>query len=150
MTTRKKNVINTCLPAWLPGRNEVQHRCGGDGARHLGDNIRQYLARSVPARGPQSYGDRGIEVAAGDVSHGISHGQHGQAEGECDPKEPDAERWIAGREHRTSASAKGQPEGSEELCSGSMGHIHCHFPPISKQQILTREAEEKKRKGPVS
>ncbi len=45
----------------------------------------------------------------------IRHGQHGEAEGECDAQEADAEAGKGGGEHRAAAASEDQPEGSDEF-----------------------------------
>ena len=54
-------------------------------------------------------------MAAGDVSDGKRHGQHGESEGESDAGESDADGGKAGGENGGAASAKHQPERSKEF-----------------------------------
>jgi hypothetical protein len=59
-------------------------------------------------------------VAAGHVTHGIGHGQDGEAEGQRDTDEADTEREILGAdevggEHGAAATAEDEPEGAKEL-----------------------------------
>jgi hypothetical protein len=45
----------------------------------------------------------------------VSHGQHGQPEGERNAEKADAEIGKPGSEHRRAAAAKHQPESAEKL-----------------------------------
>ena len=66
----------------LAGRDEIEDPARGNRAEDLRNDIRQQLVRGETAAGPQPDGNRRIEVAAGDVSDGVGHRQHGQTEGE--------------------------------------------------------------------
>ncbi len=54
-------------------------------------------------------------MATGNMSDGVGHGQHGQAEGQRHPGKPDADRRERCRQHGRSASAEYQPESPEEF-----------------------------------
>jgi len=69
-------------------------------------------------------------VAAGNVSDGISHGEHGKAEGQRDSGELDAERGEAGSEDGRSASGKDEPESSKKLRQGTFAEGHMRSPSL--------------------
>ena len=54
--------------------------------------------------------DRGVEVSAGDVADGIGHGDHGEAEGQRDADQTDADLGKRGRQHGAAATTEHQPE----------------------------------------
>ena len=74
----------------------------------------------MAAADDEADGDGRVQVAAGDVADGVGHGQHGEAEGERDADEADAEvrgppRQEARREHGAAAAAEDEPERADEL-----------------------------------
>ena len=107
------------LEAGLARGDHVEHRRRQDGADHLRDDVGHDIGGLELSGGPEPDRDRRIEVAARDVADGIGHREHGQAEGEGDPEEADAERRKGGGQHRAAAAAEGKPEGAEELGSGA-------------------------------
>ena len=74
------------------GVGETGSQYGEDGADHLGDHVWNHIARLKSTAGPQPDCYRAVEVPTGDVPDRISHGQHGQPEGETDPEESDTQR----------------------------------------------------------
>ncbi len=93
----------------------IEHAAASDRAQHLGDDVGQELAAREPAAGPEPDRDRRIEVAARDVPDGVGHRQHGQAEGQRDAEEADAQLGKRRRQHRAAAPAEDQPERPDEL-----------------------------------
>lgn len=71
---------------------------------------------------PESEADGGVDVAAGDVTNGINHGQQGEAEGDRNTKEAQAKGVGGGSvigkdsgKNRAAAATEHQPEGAEEF-----------------------------------
>src|SRR4030042_2889541 len=69
--------------------DEVQDEGARDGPQHLGDDIRNQVGSPETTAGPETDGDRGVEMATGDMANGIGHGEDGETEGKGDPQEPD-------------------------------------------------------------
>ena len=78
----------------------------------------------------QGDADGRVEVPAGDVADAVDHDQHGEAEGQRDTEEADAEAGVltvldeVGREHRRAAAAEHQHVGAEELRYESSSEWH--------------------------
>ncbi len=68
--------------ARLAAGDQIEDRRTRDAAEHLGDDVGNRLGLRMASADHEADGDRGIEVAAGDVADGVGHGQHGEAEGE--------------------------------------------------------------------
>ena len=73
---------------------------------------------------PSAYGNRRIEVTAGNVADGIGHREHGQAEGERDANPADADIRKAGCENGTAAAAEYEPESSKGFSDQFVFHAH--------------------------
>ena len=58
---------------------------------------------------------RRVEMATADVSDGIGHGEHREAEREGHAQEPDADIGHTGGQHSRAAPTEHQHEGAEEL-----------------------------------
>ena len=54
-------------------------------------------------------------MAARDVADGIGHGQHGQAEGERDAEQADADLGKARGDDGAAAAGEGEPEGADRF-----------------------------------
>src|ERR1700754_3365450 len=107
----------------LAAGDDVKHATGDDAADYLAHDIGQHFpARHAPS-GEATDGDRGIEMRTGNVTHGIRHREHGKTESQGDTDEADAEFGKGRGKHRTSATAKNQPERTEELRNQALGHI---------------------------
>ena len=61
-------------------------------------------------------------MPAGNAADRIGHRQHGQAEGERDADEADAEFRKGGGENGAAAAAEHQPERTEKFGEKSLGH----------------------------
>ena len=104
--------------------DSVKRARGEDGAEQLGDNVGRQFAGREALCDDQADRDGGVEMAAGDVADGECHGKHGEAEGECDPGESDAEPRVRGREDSCAAASKDQPESSEQFCDHAFVQRH--------------------------
>ena len=96
--------------ARLARGDHVEHRRG---ARWRPPPARPSRARSPAseaAAGPQAERHRRVEMAAGDVADGIGHGEHGEAEGERDAGEADADD----RESAAASTALPQPPSTSQ------------------------------------
>jgi hypothetical protein len=49
------------------------------------------------------------------MANGVGHRDHGQAEGERNPEDPNAELWKGGPQHRAPAAGEYQPERANAL-----------------------------------
>src|SRR5512145_1496642 len=56
---------------------------------HLGDDVREHLRGGKTFPDAQANGDCGVQVTARDMTNGIGHGQHSEAEGQGYSMEPD-------------------------------------------------------------
>ena len=165
MTKRKKNVITTSVrkqlprpvfagaeiaiaiggetagdPAGLARCDQPQYHGGDDGADHLGDDVGDDVLAGAAPGAPQADGDRRVEVAARDVTDGISHGQHGQAECKGNAEKADPEVRKAGSQYCGAATTQHQPKRAKELGDNAPGNIAVHrCPPTFTNQILTVE-----------
>jgi hypothetical protein len=118
--------------ALLVDRDEPQGAARGDGGDDLHDDVRGDVLPLEALADGQADGDGRVEVPAGDVTHPVGHGHHGEAEGEADTEEADAEADAAvvglgeelGGEHGTAAAAEHQHERAEELCAEAPGQGH--------------------------
>src|SRR5262249_50068256 len=103
--------------------DEVEHRRRRDRTQHLRHDVRQEAARRETSAGPEADGDRGVEVAAGDMSDREGHGEHGQAKGERHSHEADAEILECRGDHRAAAAAKYEPERADEFRTERFCHV---------------------------
>src|SRR5271170_4919398 len=84
--------------------DDIQHQGGGDGANYLGHDVRKYFADREPLADIEPYGDRGIEMSAGDMADGKSHRQHGEAKCQSNAGEGDTKLGKTSRQHCAAAS----------------------------------------------
>ncbi|MCY1458884.1 hypothetical protein D9M71_763050 [compost metagenome] len=67
-------------------------------------------------------------MGAGYVAERVGAGQYGQAEGQCDAKETDAQRVAVtaelGGEDGAATAAENQPESAEEFGGQTLAHAH--------------------------
>ncbi|MNI64650.1 hypothetical protein D3C73_1201090 [compost metagenome] len=95
--------------------NEVQQRGGNHTANDLGNDVgRQFLGRKPPTH-HQAEGYRRIEMTAGNMADGESHGQHCQAKREGHPEQTDPHLRKSRRQHCAAATTQHQPERTYQL-----------------------------------
>jgi hypothetical protein len=97
-----------------------QHQRRHRGRHHLGDDVARDVAPGEPARRGKAHGDRRVEVASAEVTHGVGHGHHAETEGERHAGVADPDVRDTGREDRGPAPSEHQPEGAEELGAKSL------------------------------
>ena len=112
-----------CGKARLPAGDHIQHTGTGQTAENLRDNIRQKLRSLEASANAQPDGDRGIQMAPGDVPYGVGHREHREAE--CQRHTDEADAKIDGRrafrgeefgsQNGTAAASKYEPGGSKEF-----------------------------------
>lgn len=99
--------------------DEVKNSGTSDGTDDLRDDVWDGFRFGMPSADDEPHRDSRIEMAAGDVSDGVGHGQNGETEGKRDTDKADAElgavRKEHGREDCATAAAEDQPEGAKEL-----------------------------------
>src|SRR4051812_5540281 len=105
-------------------RNEIEDPGTGDCAQHLGNHVRNELARREASSGPQPQGHGGVEVTPGNVTDCVRHGQDCQTKSKGDPDESDAERRKGGGQYRTAAAAQNQPERAYEFGRETFAELH--------------------------
>ena len=108
----------------LAGSNHIQDRRRGNGADNLCEPIGDDVAGLEASGGPKADRNGRVEMAAGDMSHGIGHGQHRQAERQRHADEADPKLREGRGQHGAAAAGKGKPEGSEEFRADAPGHVH--------------------------
>jgi hypothetical protein len=112
------------LPSGLARGDRIKDCRRHDCPEHLSDQVWNHISRLKAVGGPEPNRHRAVEMSAGDVANRISHGQHGQPEGEADPEESDAQRRETRGEHGTATAGKCQPESAEEFGPKTSRHIH--------------------------
>src|SRR5262249_16694609 len=80
-----------------------------------GHNVSRETLTGEAACYQKSHGDRGIEVTTRDMADGECHGQHGEAEGEGNTEEADAQIWKSGGQYSATAASKDQPESTHKF-----------------------------------
>ena len=95
--------------------DEVEHATRRKPAQHLRHDVRGQLRGREAAACPQAHRDRRVQVAARDVPDGEGHREHGQAEGERNAMQADADVRKGGGEHGTAAATEYEPERPKEL-----------------------------------
>src|SRR5262245_9579354 len=71
-------------------------------------------------------------MAARNMTNGIRHGQHCEAEGQCDACKANSQLREGRREHRRAAATEHKPSRSYKLCNELAGH--CITLPSSNAQ----------------
>ena len=99
----------------LSTRNEKQHAPGDNSTKDLSHDVGQNLPRRKTSAGTQPDRYRGIEMATGDVTDRISHGDDGQAERNRHAEQSDSNIRKCSGENRGAATTENQPERAEEL-----------------------------------
>ena len=89
---RQSRHVETLLPA---GDDEEHTGCR-DSACDLGNHVGDQVGSREALAYDQSEADGWVEVAAGDVSDGINHGDDGEAECQGNSGESDTQRWECG------------------------------------------------------
>lgn len=95
------------------GDDDDERIGGGDGAEKLRDPIEQSLHGAETAADPEADGDGGIQMAAGNVSHGGDHDADGEAVGEGEAEDGDA-ALTGGAEILVGAEGAGGEEDDGE------------------------------------
>lgn len=107
--------------------DDVEHATRDEAGSDLGTDVGRCVPPLEATPSGQTEGDGRVEVPTGDVPDGVDHRQHGQAEGEGDTDEADAQPGVLAvaqvlrGEDRTAAAAEDEPEGAEELRTESVG-----------------------------
>lgn len=122
------------VEAVLAGGDGEERRTGDEAAEDLRHDIRRHVLPLEALSHGEADGDGGVEVRTGDVGDGVRHRQHGQAEGERDAEEADAQldvgvvaAEVEGGEDGGSAPTEDEPEGAEEFGAkphGQLGSRH--------------------------
>src|SRR3546814_7324025 len=86
-------------------------------AQDLRNNVRQKLFRRETTAGPETERNGWIEVAARYMTNGECHRQQGQAKGQRNAKQADADIGERGCQYGTPASTKDQPKRPNEFCA---------------------------------
>src|SRR6201999_3599502 len=101
-----------------------------DRANHLRDDVGNEEARRESSSACQSDRHCRIEMTPRDMSDGIGHREHGEAESERHAEYSNSHLGNAGSDHRTAATAKRQPKGAD--CLGSVFiAVHTTLPQFS-------------------
>ncbi len=103
------------------GENRPVEETGQQAAQHLGGPARQNLLGRKALASHQAERDGGIDMATGDVTDGVGHGQQGQSKGEGDAQKADACGREGCGEERGSAAPEDQPESTKALCNARFG-----------------------------
>ena len=111
----------------------VKDGSAGNGAQHLGNNIRRQLAGLEAPAGPKPKRDSWIQMATGDMANSEGHGQHSETERQRYADKSDAKLWKGGGKDSRSASAEDQPRSSNEFCS----HLPKHCIPLWECRLNT-------------
>src|SRR4029453_11925679 len=69
----------------------------------------------------------------------IGHREHSEPESERNAQEANAQGRIAGGQHRSAATAEGQPECAEEFSRGPPCHVHV-FPHFAAHLLEIRSS----------
>src|SRR5438128_2708717 len=85
-----QRVSKPAMTAPSRGASQNSHSCDY-GTDYLGDDVRDDMLVGATPGAPQADRDRRVEVPAGDVTDGIGHRQHRQAECEGDAEKTDPE-----------------------------------------------------------
>jgi len=64
--------------------NHEEHTPTYDGAQELKEDIAEKFFARKPASSPEPDGNRGVQMATGNVANRVSHCHHGQAESDRD------------------------------------------------------------------
>ena len=88
----------------------------------LGDHVGQETPHRKPAGHGKAQRDGRVEVATGDMSHGVGHGQDGQAERQRHAEKADADLGKGSGEDGRAATTEHQPERAEALGRQSLLH----------------------------
>lgn len=87
-------------------RDHVKNSSSDDRTGDLGDEVGKEVCAGKASAGPEPEGHGGVQMAPGDVSDGISHGQHREAEGQGDTQKPDAQVGKRRGQHSTTTPAQ--------------------------------------------
>ena len=98
------------------GSNQIQNARGGNRTDNLGYDVRQQVFTVETAADEKADGNGRIEVAAGNVADGVSHGQYGQAECQGDTGKTNAKFRVGCCQNCAAAAAEYQPESAEKFC----------------------------------
>src|SRR3569833_1190854 len=80
--------------------------------------------RRETSSGAESYGHGRVEVAAGNVTDRVGHGQDCQSEGERDTDKSDAERRKGRSQYGAATTTQDQPERADEFGRESFVLVH--------------------------
>ncbi len=108
--------------ARLTRGDQVEHQPGRHRAHHLCDPVRHQILGLVTPRHDQPQRHRRIEMTAGNVTHGIGHGQDRQTECQADTQPANSNIGHTGGQHGTAAAAQNQPECADKFGNEFLGH----------------------------
>src|SRR5258708_32386715 len=95
-----------------------------DAAQHLNEPVGQHFLGRMASAEDEPEGHRGVQMTAGHVADGICHRDDGQAKGQGDAHEANANVRERGCQHGASATPENQPKSSNELCCKLSGQWH--------------------------
>ena len=124
----------------LSGGNDVKARGANRAADQLGEDIGHQIFGGEAFASAEADGDGGIEMAAGDVADGVSHGEDGESDGEGDADEADAEGGEGGGGDGGANAGEDQPEGADELGEAAFADGWCVHGKLRKEKVRAPES----------
>ena len=121
-TVRSESALHE-VEVGLAGRDGGDHQRTERRTDDLGHDIGQYFSSRHLACRPQPERHRRVQVTAGDMPDGKSHGQHRQSEGQRHTDKADTEFREAGSEYGTAAATEHQPRRTEQFRTELSDHI---------------------------
>ena len=117
----------------LAGEDDIEHERADDRARDLRDPIGDHVRNAHTARDHHAEAHRRIDVAAGDRSDRVGHGDDREAEGARDAQEIDR-GWAASHapDHRRAATEKHQRERPDKF---SQSLVHFAFLEFARELL---------------
>ena len=107
--------------------NRVEERCCNDTANHLGNDVCRSFLSGEAAASNLTERDSRVQVATGNVTDGVGHGEHRKAEGERNAHVTDTGGGNAASEHGCAAAAKHKPEGADSFGNSTSRKFHLNF-----------------------
>ena len=104
--------------------NHEQNAPRHDGSGDLRADVRRQVRNGKTFGHRQADGDGRIQMTAGNVADGISHGQDGEAERQGYAQQADTHVWKCGRQNGAAAAPEYKPECADELGDGSLTQRH--------------------------
>ena len=107
--------------------NHVKECRGDDTANHLGDDVGRGFLSGEATAGNLTERDSRVQVATGNVTDGVGHGEHRKAEGERNAHVTDTGGGNAASEHGCAAAAEYEPEGADRFGNSTSRKFHLNF-----------------------